>query len=165
MKLNLNLFGKGFRLYRYQRGVLHPVGFYSPLGGDTVTLNALEITRQTGGSGPLPAVFTVNTDGSITLTGSVVGTSTGMLVVPVGSFSGTYHVKWEDGSGGAANAPDTTPFAKSTWQAMASGPYTWSTTASASSLEQRTFTLHISNDAGSSSLASANQTLISDDTP
>lgn len=134
-------------------------------GADVVTVNALEITRQTGGSGPLPAVFTVNTNGSVSITGSTVGDSSEMLVRPLTTFSGTYHVKWEDGSGGPSNVPDTTPFAKSSWQALSGGPYTWSTTCSASSLETRTFTLHISNDGGSSTLASANQTLTSDDTP
>lgn len=132
---------------------------------DVVTVNALEITNQTGGGGPAAAVFTVNTNGSISTTGTVVGSSAGMIIEPVGTFTGTYHVKWEDGSGGPSNVPDTTPFAKSSWQALSSGPYTWSTTASASSLESRTFTLHVSNNGGSSTLASANQTLISDDTP
>lgn len=117
-------------------------------------------SRQTGGD-PATVVFTVTANGSHTSLTSPSSSQweTANNPTPVD----TYHIKWEDGT--FAN-PGTTPFAKSTWtQLTGAGPFTWSHTESSPDISTRSLTLHISNDGGSTTLASGNVNITADATP
>ena len=129
-------------------------GLGKPTSADVVDL--ILGSRQTGS----PASFTVNADGTHTSMTGNANWETENTPTPVD----TYHIKWEDHSS-LAN-PNVTPFAKSTWTALTgAGPFTWQTTASAPNIVTRGLTLHISNDGGSTTLDSAEYSIIADESP
>jgi hypothetical protein len=108
-----------------------------------------------------PGVFTISANGNhsnLTVQGSKWETANNPNPVD------TYHIKYENHDT-LAQFP-TTPFVISTWtQLTGAGPFTWSFTVSPPNISTRGAKLFISNDGGSTTLASADFSVTADETP
>lgn len=131
---------------------------------DVVTVSGESVSHGTGGAGGAKAGVRFNTDGTVdrrnggTYTQIDSGTD---WVIPNSTYTGTYHIKWEAGTG----ACDVTPFAVSTWTAMSTGPHEWREEEDGGSSDSCSITISISDDGGSTTLDSAVYSLTADDTP
>ena len=141
----------------------HLLGAGIPTLEDVVTVTTQNITHGTSGAGGAKAGIRFNVDGTVDkregATYTQISASTDWVVPQ--PYADTYHIKWEAGSG----ACDVTPFAASTWTAMAAGPYEWREEEDSGSADSASVVISISNDGGSTTLDSATITLTADDTP
>lgn len=116
---------------------------------------------RTSSGDPVTVVFTISDNGdhsNLTVQGAEWETENNPTP------KDTYHIKWE--AHDTLAAPGTTPFAVSTWTLLTgAGPFTWSHSASAPDIHTRGIKLFISNDAGSTTLQSADLSITADATP